>query len=75
VPWGVRQLMLLFMKSSVKGAATSIYCAASPHVADQSGRYYTDCRAEAPSGLASDAALAEELYEKSRRWVDLEPMP
>jgi retinol dehydrogenase-12 len=75
VPWGLRQLMLLFMKSNAEGARTTVYCAASEQVAAHTGQYYDDCRAVAASALASDAALARELYDRSLQWVGLGKQP
>ena len=71
VPWGFRQLMTLFMKSSEDGAATTIHCAASERAAKETGLYYDDCKVKEPSALAKDAALAKELVERSRELVGL----
>lgn len=65
VPWPVRPLMKLRMLSNEDGAKTSIYCATSPDVASEDGRYYDRCRERAPSAVAQNAALANELWEKS----------
>jgi len=75
VPWGLRQLMLRFMDSNEQGAATSIHCATSEAVAAESGLYYVKCRPKPPSALANDAALARELYERSREWAGLRDAP
>jgi NAD(P)-dependent dehydrogenase (short-subunit alcohol dehydrogenase family) len=71
VPWGVRHVMRLFMRSNVQGAATTLHCAASPAAAAESGLYYDDCKSKAPSPLAADTALARELLERSRGWIKL----
>jgi NAD(P)-dependent dehydrogenase (short-subunit alcohol dehydrogenase family) len=68
VPWPVRPLMKLRMDSPERGARTSLYCATSPDLADQSGRYYDDCRPRAP-GAAATAALAAELWRRSSEWT------
>lgn len=68
VPWPFGSLMKLFMKSSEEGAATSIHCATSDEAASESGLYYDECRVKEPSAVALDAALADELRERS---VDL----
>ena len=71
VPGGLRQLMLLFMRSNEEGAATSIHCATSAALAKESGLYYDECAPKAPSALALDAELARELAAKSRQWTGL----
>ncbi|MEZ4400456.1 MAG: SDR family oxidoreductase [Kofleriaceae bacterium] len=73
--WGRRMprplawLITRFMKSTADGARTSIYCAASPAVAGVSGRYYTDEQERRPSRVATDAALAAELWQRSVAWT------
>jgi NAD(P)-dependent dehydrogenase (short-subunit alcohol dehydrogenase family) len=53
------------MVTNEEGARTSLYCATSPDVATQSGRYYAACR-EAPASRASrDPELARRLWEWS----------
>jgi NAD(P)-dependent dehydrogenase (short-subunit alcohol dehydrogenase family) len=68
VPWPIRPLMKRRMDSPERGARTSLYCATSPEVADQSGRYYDDCRPKEP-GAAATAALAAELWRRSSEWT------
>lgn len=68
VPFGLRQVMKLFMKSTTDGAKTSIYCATSPDVADVTGRYYDDQREKRPSPVATPE-LAAELWQRSEAWV------
>jgi retinol dehydrogenase 12 len=68
VPWPLRPLMTLFMKSPEKGARTSVYCASSPEAAEDTGRYYTDCAVKEPSEVATPE-LAAELWRRSEEWV------
>jgi retinol dehydrogenase-12 len=68
VPFGVRHLMKLFMKSPEQGARTSLYCATSPAVAGVTGRYYDAEREKTPSKVVTDE-LAAELWERSEAWV------
>ena len=77
IPWPFRQLLKLTMITNEKGALTSIYCATSPEVADQDGRYYDECREREPNPVANDAALAKQLWEKSVEWTgkDLPKLP
>ena len=44
VPWPLDAVMKLFMKSNEEGARTSVYCATSPEVANDSGKYYDDSK-------------------------------
>ena len=69
VPFGVRHVMKLFMKSPEQGARTSLYCATSPEVGAATGRYYDGGREKAPSKVVTDE-LAAELWERSEAWVD-----
>jgi retinol dehydrogenase 12 len=72
VPWPVRPLITMFLKTNEEGAQTSLYCATSPDVAAHDGRYYSDAQREKrPSRLADDEALARTLWEKSAAWVGL----
>lgn len=68
VPPGLRQVMKLFMKSTEQGARTSLYCATSPDVAGDTGRYYDNQREKAPSKVVTPE-LAAELWERSEKWV------
>jgi dehydrogenase/reductase SDR family protein 13 len=70
VPWPLRSLMKLPMRSTEDGARTSVYCATSPDVAGDTGQYYENARRKAPSRAAT-ADLAAELWERSERWVDV----
>jgi NAD(P)-dependent dehydrogenase (short-subunit alcohol dehydrogenase family) len=69
IPQPVRWLMLRNMLSNEDGAKTTLYCATSATVADHNGRYYDDCAEKAPSRLALDASLCEELWQQSQRFV------
>jgi retinol dehydrogenase-12 len=69
VPWPLRPLIKLAMTSPERGTATTLYCATSPAVADETGRYYDNCRPRPPSALAQDSALAAELWKRSESWM------
>ena len=58
-----------FMISNEQGAATSLYCAASPACSDQSGLYYDEEQERTPSAQARDPELAERLRARSVAWV------
>jgi retinol dehydrogenase-12 len=68
IPWPIRPLIKLRMRSPVEGAQTSVYCATSAEVADQTGRYYQDCQEKTP-GKAATPELAAELWKRSDAWV------
>jgi retinol dehydrogenase 12 len=69
VPWPLRSLIKLAMISPERGAATTLHCATSPAVADETGRYYDNRRPRRPSALAQDSALAAELWSRSESWM------
>jgi NAD(P)-dependent dehydrogenase (short-subunit alcohol dehydrogenase family) len=68
VPWPARALMKLRMHSPDEGAKTSLYCATSPDVANDSGNYYDNARRRQPSAVAT-AELAAELWDRSTAWI------
>jgi retinol dehydrogenase-12 len=68
VPWPIDAVMKIFMKSNEEGAQTSLYCATSPDVANDSGKYYEDCAEKEPSSKATPERGAE-LWEKSEEWT------
>lgn len=52
------------------GARTSVWCATSPDVADDTGLYYSRMKVWEPSAVALDDDLAEELWSRSEDWCD-----
>jgi retinol dehydrogenase 12 len=70
VPWPVRPLMTRRMLTVEEGAATSLYCATSPDVAQHSGKFYDKCAERAPSRVATPE-LAAELWKRSEEWTAL----
>ncbi len=71
IPWPIRPLMHLRMKTPEEGARTSLYCATAPELASESGKYYDKSKERRPSRLAQDDALAAELWRRSAEWVGL----
>jgi len=69
LPWPLRSLIKLGMISPERGSATTLYCSTSPALADETGRYYDNCRPKQPSVQAQDPALADELWQRSQGWV------
>jgi retinol dehydrogenase-12 len=68
VPWPVRPLVTRNMLSVEQGAATSLYCATSPSVADQSGLFYDKCAVREASRVATPS-LGGELWQRSESWT------
>ena len=68
VPWPLRPLMTMFMKSTEEGAKTSLHCATSPEAAAESGLYYDESKPKPASSVATPE-LAAELWERSEAWV------
>lgn len=68
VPWPARTLMKLRMRSPEQGAKTSLYCATSPDIANESGHYYDNAQRRQP-GVAATPELADELWNRSTTWV------
>ena len=69
VPAFIRPLIKLMMISTEEGAATTLYCATSPDVSNETGLYYDKCRIKEPSKVGQDVALAAELWQRSEAWV------
>jgi NAD(P)-dependent dehydrogenase (short-subunit alcohol dehydrogenase family) len=68
VPWPVRPLILRRMLTVEQGAETSLYCAASPDVASDSGLFYDKCAVREPSAVVTPT-LAAELWKRSEEWA------
>jgi len=63
----------LFGKSVQQGAATTVYCAAHPELATNSGRYFSDCwddQKDLDRALACDEQLQDALWTYSNQLVD-----
>jgi len=72
VPWPVRPLVTRRMLSVTQGAATSLYCATSPDVAQASGLFYDKCAERAASPVATPE-LGRELWRRSEEWTAVLP--
>jgi len=68
VPWPVRPIIMSRMLSVTEGARTSLYCATSPDVASDSGKFYEKCAEKAPSPVATPE-LGRALWERSEEWT------
>jgi retinol dehydrogenase 12 len=69
VPWPVRPIITRRMLSTTEGAQTSLYCATSPDVAQDSGLFYDKCVQRAASAVATPE-LAAELWKRSETWAE-----
>jgi NAD(P)-dependent dehydrogenase (short-subunit alcohol dehydrogenase family) len=61
------RIAMLFAGKPEPGAATIVYLASDPAVADVSGEYFYDCHPARPSYEARDTADARRLWEESVR--------
>jgi retinol dehydrogenase 12 len=68
VPRLVRPLIKARMLTTEQGAVTSLYCATSPAVAADRGRYYDKCATLEPNPVATPE-LAELLWKRSATWT------
>ena len=68
VPWPVRPVMKLFMRSVEQGAETTLHCATAERVAGTHGCYMVKSRPEDPSKVVT-SELAAELWRRSEDWV------
>lgn len=57
----------LALKSVSQGAATEVYVATSPTLANVSGQYFANCNIATPRRDANDEALAKKLWEVSEK--------
>jgi WW domain-containing oxidoreductase len=59
----------LFLKTVAQGAATQVYVATNPGLANVSGEYFADCNVATPRADALSAPTAKQLWEVSERIV------
>lgn len=69
IPAPLAGLAKLFMISNEEGAKTTLHCATSPDLANESGLYYDTEKVRKPSKHALDDVLAEELWRRSEGYV------
>lgn len=68
VPWPIRPIIKLFMKSNDDGARAVLRCATAAELAGETGNYYDELQRIEPSSAAQDETLARELWERSAEW-------
>jgi len=59
------------MKTIPQGAATQIYCATAPELADINGKYFEDCNISESSVAGQNMEDAKKLWEISTKFVGL----
>lgn len=69
VAFALTALSPLALKSVPQGAATEVYVATNPKLADVSGEYFASSNVARPRADANDAALAKKLWEVSEKIV------
>ena len=52
-----------------QGAATTLYGATAPELEGHTGAYLSDCAIVEPTADGRDAALAEQVWALSQKWV------
>jgi retinol dehydrogenase 12 len=68
IPQPFRALVTARMLTTEQGAQTTLYCATSPEVADQSGLFYDKCALRDASRHATPD-LGRILWERSEAWT------
>jgi dehydrogenase/reductase SDR family protein 13 len=72
VPRPLAWVMKKFMITPEQGAQTSLRCATSEELANETGRYYDkNGKEKKPNKLADDVELAKTLWTKSAEWTGL----
>jgi hypothetical protein len=64
-------LFFVPVKTPEAGAQTSLYCCLEELIANDSGKYYSDCREKTPSARARNAEDAKKLWAISEKLTNL----
>lgn len=67
----ILDFILLFLKTPIQGAQTTVYCATESGIESQSGKYFADCAVKKAKKTASDDEMAEKLWQLSVKEVNL----
>lgn len=67
----VQPILRIAFKTPKSGAQTSLYTALDEDLADESGKYYADCRAQKPSKAGCNNETAQWLWDESEKMVGL----
>lgn len=68
----VYPLMWPFLKTSVSGAQTSLFCALDPDLENISGKYFADCKQTPVAPQSEDDTMAKFLWKVSEKWCRIE---
>lgn len=66
-----RVVFFYMWKTIPQGAATTCYASLHPDLQGVSGKYFSDCKEDSPTLLATDTKLAQNLWELSEKMVKL----
>ncbi|CAH1738342.1 unnamed protein product [Aphis gossypii] len=70
--WLLGRIVLYpFVKTPEQGAQTTLHCSIDEKAGEETGLYYSDCKAKEPSAIAKDPELAKKLWVKSMEMVGL----
>jgi retinol dehydrogenase-12 len=61
-----------FAKNPTEGTQTSIQCAVAKELAQETGKYYADCKEKEPRSQAKDDVVARKLWDLSVKAVKLD---
>ncbi|XP_046379980.1 retinol dehydrogenase 12-like [Haliotis rufescens] len=62
---------LIFIKTPVQGAQTTIFCAVDESLNDVSGKYFSDCAEKGTAAQGQDDEVAKQLWDLSCKMVNL----
>ena len=62
----------IFWKRPIDGCQTSVDCAVNPLLANETGKYYADCKEKEPMFQAKDDRMAKMLWDQSENLVELQ---
>ncbi|XP_077384365.1 retinol dehydrogenase 13 [Festucalex cinctus] len=62
---------MLLMKTPRQGSQTTLYCAVTPGLEDQSGNYFSDCAVKEAAPEGRDDETADRLWRESARLVGI----
>ncbi|MBV9917870.1 MAG: SDR family NAD(P)-dependent oxidoreductase [Solirubrobacterales bacterium] len=68
IPWPIRRLMKMGMRSTNDGAKTTIYCSTAPELVSESGLYYERSQRKR-TGSAATPELGRALFSRAEAWV------
>jgi len=70
-PFLFKYIAAPFMRTIPQGAATSVYVAVNPALANVGGKYFGDCQEETPAAEALNDQVAQRLWDLSEKLVGL----